>query len=153
MMKSLGTGLIFVWRPFSFLSIFHENFLLSSRSPWPLDLDKNNMAMWALHAVQTPHIGAIIFPPCSEAGKHCPYIGETLQHLCVPRKEIYELVKCICFRFIFETVRLFIFNYFSNLQVPENFDRQEFSGCLKFWKAAVCFSAAGADKTAAEARW
>ena len=100
------------------------------------------MAMWALHAVQTPHIGAIIFPLCSEAGKHCPYIGETLQHLCVPRKEIYELVKCICFRFIFETVRLFIFNYFSNLQVPENFDRQELlifrlfkvlkSGCLFF---------------------
>ena len=112
------------------------------------------MAMWALHAVRTPHIGAIIFPPCSEAGKHCPYIGETLQHLCVPRKEIYELVKCICFRFIFETVRLFIFNYLSNLQVPENFEELVIFRLIKLLKrAAVCFSAAGTDKTAAEARW
>ena len=82
------------------------------------------MAMWALHAVQTPHIGAIIFPPCSEAVKHCPYIGETLQHLCVPRKEIYELVKCIRFRLTFETARLFIFNYISNIQVSEKIDKK-----------------------------
>ena len=43
---------------------------------------------------------------------------------CVPRKEIYELVKCIRFRLTFETARLFIFNYISNIQVSEKIDKK-----------------------------